>query len=236
MSQPVNRLPPEILSYIARDIPNDRDEDASSIVPLTHVCRYWRESIISNPENWTSISSRSSRGLAAMSLKRAKSAPLEINLSTTLARGGPQFSDLLIPHIKNTKTLRVNHLSAIELKDILPNFPRSMPNLRSFALVGNGAGWDRSIDPFEPFLPTLRSLKLLNISLYPSLLELKALTELIIRDHRFNLRLDALLDFLEGNRSLESVILTVRFEESSLHSSRRQVARKPDSTLGDNLL
>jgi hypothetical protein len=99
-----------------------------------------------------------------------------------------------------------------------------MPNLKSFALVGNGAGWDRSIDPFEPFLPTLRCLKLLDIPLYPSLLELKTLTELIIRDRWSNLRLDTLLDFLEGNRSLESVILTIKFEESSLHSSRRQVA------------
>jgi hypothetical protein len=161
-----------------------------------------------------------------MSLKRAKSVPLEINLNTTLARGGLRFADLLIPHIQNTKTLRVDYLTAIQLKDILPNFPQSMPNLQSFALTSGGAGWDRSIDPFEPFPPTLRYLKLLGISPYPSLLELKTLTELELRDRQFNLRLDTLLDFLEENRSLERVILNLKFDEPSLRGSRRRAAIK----------
>ena len=160
-----------------------------------------------------------------MSLERAKSAPLEIHLNTTLAQGGLRFSDLLIPHIQNTKTLRVDHLTAIELKDILPNFPHSMPNLQSFTLLaGGGVGWDRSIDPFESFPPTLRCLKLLGISLHPSLLGLKTLTELDLRNRRCNLRLDTLLDFLEENRSLERVILNLKFDEPSLRSSWRRVA------------
>ena len=160
-----------------------------------------------------------------MSLKRAKSAPLEINLNTTLTQGGLRYSDVLIPHIQNTKILRVDHLSAVELKDILPNFPQSMPNLQLFALfTSKGAGWDPSIDPFEPFPPTLRYLKLLDISLYPSLLELRTLTELHLRDRRFSLRLDALLDFLEQNPSLESVTLNLKFKEPSLCTSRRRAA------------
>jgi hypothetical protein len=160
-----------------------------------------------------------------MSLERAKSAPLEIYLHTTLTRGGLRFSDLLIPHIQNTKSLRAAYLSDIEFKGILPNFPQSMPNLQSLALSkSGGAGWVPSIDPFESFLPTLRYLELLDISLYPSLLELRTLTELELRDRQFNLRLDILLDFLEENRSLERVVLHLMFDEPSLRSSRRRVA------------
>jgi hypothetical protein len=160
-----------------------------------------------------------------MSLERAKSAPLEIDLNAPLAPGGRQYSDLLIPHIQNTKTLKVNHISAIELKEMFPNFSQSMPNLQSFTLLAShGVQWDRSIDPFESFPPTLRCLNLLGISLYPSLLELRALTELDLRDRRFNLHLDTLLDFLEENRSLESVILCLEFEEPSLRGPRGRVA------------
>ena len=222
MLRPVNRLPLEIMSRIVRCVPREHDTDTRSIIPLTHVCRYWREFIIFTPEHWTTISSRS-RGLAAVSLERAKPAPLEITLSTPLAREGRWFSDLLTSHIQNTEILRVHYLSAIELKDILPNFPQSMPNLRSLALVARqGPGWDQFIDPFETFPPSMRYLKLVDIPLHPSLLKHRTLTELDLRDRQFNLHLDTLLDFLEENRSLKSAILILTFKEPSLRSSRRR--------------
>jgi hypothetical protein len=160
-----------------------------------------------------------------MSLERAKSAPLDINLDTSSK--GRWLSDLLIPYIQNTKTLTVYGLPAIELKDTLPKFPQSMSNLRSLTLVAHGdSGWDRFIDPFESFSPTLRCLKLICIPLYPSLLKLGTLTELDIRDPQFNLHLDTLLDFLEENRSLESATLEIKFTEPSLRSSRRRTPIK----------
>jgi hypothetical protein len=65
---------------------------------------------------------------------------------------------------------------------------------------------------------------LIGISPYPSLLVLKALTELHLHCSRCNLPLDTLLDFLEENRPLERVILSLKFDEPSLRSSRRRVA------------
>jgi hypothetical protein len=162
-----------------------------------------------------------------MSLERAKSAPLDIDLNAPLALGRRQYADLLIPHIQNTKTLKVNHISAIQFKEMFPNFPQSTPNLQSFTLLASHGvqwEWDRYTDQFESFPPTLRRLKLLGISFYPSLLELRALTELDLRDRRSKLHLDTLLDFLEENRSLESVILSLKFEYHSPDSSRRRVA------------
>src|SRR5882762_10368238 len=77
--RPVNRLPPEIISYIARNVLGNSAVDTASIIPLTHVCRYWRDSIISMPENWALISS-DWRKLAELSLERAKAAPLSVRL------------------------------------------------------------------------------------------------------------------------------------------------------------
>ncbi|KAF9784626.1 hypothetical protein BJ322DRAFT_1109338 [Thelephora terrestris] len=79
--QPVNQLPPEILSRIAQCfLDNSFASNTVPIVKLTHVCRYWRESIASDPQNWTQISNLR-KGLTALALKRAKAAPLQVTLT-----------------------------------------------------------------------------------------------------------------------------------------------------------
>lgn len=221
--QPVNRLPLEILSQIVQCVPHQRDTDTGPIIRLTHVCRYWREFIISTPSNWTLISSRS-KSLTALSLKRSKGAPLELRLNMLQVRSNPGFSDLLLPHTRNTRILDIDSILTIEeLTQEFPNFLQSMPNLRSLELwrKDTTGGWDPSIDPFEPLPHALRSLSLFSIHLYPSFLRLTALTKLLLHNKQFNLHVDALLDFLEENRSLESADLEIRFSESSLRNSQR---------------
>ena len=228
MLQPVNRLPPEILSRIAQCSLDKTSVDARSIVPLTHVCRYWRESIVSAPENWTLISN-SRNGLAALSLERAKAAHLEVTIDACQFRADPGSFRLIIPHLKNIGTLFVCDLPGIEeLTRALPNFPRSTPNLRSLTLLCtySSAEWDPFIDPFKSLPPTLKCLSLFKIPLYPSLLNLKALTDLTLRNHWFDVHLDTLLDFLEQNRSLETATLDVRFTDHPLRYSRRRAPVK----------
>jgi len=132
--RPVNRLPPEILSHITRCLlQKNNASNTRSVIPLTHVCRYWRESIISVPANWALISSPS-KDLAALSLERAKAASLEVHLNVD--RDDPGFFDLLAPYVQNINTLRVTSPATIEkLRRALPNFPRSTPNLRSLSLI-----------------------------------------------------------------------------------------------------
>ena len=130
--QPVNRLPPDILCHIARYVPDKNTRDMRSIIPLTHVYRYWCKSLVSAPRIWTLISSRS-KSLATLSLERSKAAPLEIDVN--LSTRDRKFSDLLLPHIWNTGSLNVRGLSSIkDLTQALPNFPQSTPNLRSLTL------------------------------------------------------------------------------------------------------
>ena len=220
--QPVNRLPPETISRIARYFIN---RGAKLMIPLTHVCRYWRESIISTPENWASISSGDGN-LAVLSLQRAKAAPLDVRLEMAQTREIPGFPDLLASRIQNTEALLVCSDSPIqEFAQIFPNFPQSTPNLRSLSFIGPTDDWDQSIDPFGPFA-TLKHLSLAFLPLYPSFLHLRTLTNLTLSHLSFKLHLDILLDFLEENRSLECATLGIGFSEPSLRSSRRRVAIK----------
>ena len=186
------------------------------------MCRYWRDSIISTPGNWTIISN-SQANLATLSLERAKAAPLEIYLDMEEMRESPQFLDLLIPHLQNTRTLLVDRLSTHEDLFLFSQHP--MTNLRSLTLSGGGrADRDRSIDPFESSAYTLRYLKLDRVPLYPSFLDLKTLTELDLRDLQCDLHLDTILDFLEENHSLARATVWIRFIGPSLRSSRRRTA------------
>jgi hypothetical protein len=214
----VSRLPPEILSQIVGYVPHEHDTDAWSIIRLIHVCRYWRELIVSTPWNWTSISSRS-EGLAALSIQRAKRVPLKLSLNMCWVSGSRWFTDLINSHIQNADALCFSEFNTIlELIQTLPSFTQSMPNLRSLTLDGRKNGHQKStVDPFEPLAPTLRYLKLVHVPLYPSFLRLGALTELVLHRCRPSPHLDTLLDFLENNRSLKSVVLIIGWTRASLY-------------------
>lgn len=223
--QPINRLPQEVLSRIAQHVPDANATDTRSIIPMTHVCRYWRKSIISTPDNWVLISS-GSFGLAKLSLERCRAVPLRLWLDTRDIKRNPRFSYQIIPHIQNTEALHIHHISATkELEQTLRVFPRPMSNLRSLSLSSSmGADWDWFKDPRKPLTPPLTQLSLAGIPLYPSFLRLRTLTVLTLHNLWFNLHFDTLLDFLEENRSLESATLHIHFHHPSLRNSHRYVA------------
>ena len=217
----MNRLPPEIISCIARCTLGDRDFDVLPIIPLTHVCRYWRDSIISAPQNWTLISSYERR-LAELSLKRAKAASLAIHLEFQFER---EFLDLLRPHVRSTTSLSCEGFNVVEeLVQALPHFPESTPKLRSLALAERSTRTEWGlVDPFEFSTHTmLRELSLSYVPLLPSFLSLKTLTKFSLCDRDFQLPLDTLLSFLEENRSLESATFRIKFAEPPLACSQRR--------------
>ena len=224
MLQPANRLPPEIIPRITQHILRD-SKDTYPIIPLTHVCRYWRQSILSAPENWTLISTPR-MGLTALTLERSKGAALQLRFDPSTA-GAHYFCDLILPYIRNIGTLQFGPFDTLgQLTEALPNFPQSTPNLRMLELTAVG-GLDASIDPFELFPNTLVSLSLDDIPLYPSFLKLRTLTKLSLRYSADSIVLDILLDFLEENRSLESVDLRVYGCEIHPHLRRRAPIANP---------
>ena len=159
-----------------------------------------------------------------LSLERSKGVPLRLWLDNTFS-DRRKLRDLIAPYIQNTETLEFFDLTTIEdLMQVLPNFPQSMPILRSLLLehLNDESEWDPSIDPFKSFPDTLRSLSLHEVPLYPSFLKLRTLTELSLRYHDVHLPLDTLLDFLEENRSLDSVELVINYSEFLAQISQRR--------------
>ena len=224
----MNKLPPEIISYIARCVlQTDCESDTRPIIPLTHVCKYWRNSIVSAPENWTRISNRRTR-LAKLSLERTKAVPLEVLI---LFGFGRKTFPLLLPHANKVVILRCTGLTAVEeLTQALPNFPKSMPNLQSLTLAGHEVhttgNQRRIIDPFDFTHTTLRKLSWQNLPLSPSILGPRTLTEFHLHDTGCNLHVDTLLEFLEKNQSLQRARLNINFGEDPLRRSRRQMPIK----------
>ena len=224
MLQPINRLPPEILSRIAQCfLHKSGATDTKLIVPLTHVCQYWRGSITSDAANWTLISNHNEH-LMALTLERAKAAPLQASLTV---KEDPPSCSVPAPYVQNVDSLQVTNVPSIEvLKQALPGFPQSTPNLRSLKLVGVSQWGSGPVDPFESLTPTLRYLELRKIPLYPSILRLRSLTELLYVNAQFRLSLDTLLEFLEENASLERVTLAINYRGSSSFDSQRQAPIK----------
>jgi len=137
-------------------------------------------------------------------------------------RENPGFSAMITPHTQNIGTLRIDCISIEELAQTFPDFPRSMPNLRSFSFSPSlRLNHDLSTDPFEAFTPALTHLSLEFLPLYPSLLCLRMLTDLTIRNGPFfDIHLDTFLDFLEGNRALERANLDIRLKLPFLQNLR----------------
>lgn len=221
--RPVNRLPPELISYIAQYVPEEEEVDARSIVQLTHVCRFWRDSIISTPELWTLISSGRMK-LAKLCLERAKTVPLTVHLDFGGIKGKRGSINLLSSHFKNTASFTCINFSKIEELAQVLNFPKSLPNLRSLSLTRpRDTIQVNHTDLFDFSAHTaLRELSLYNIPFVPSILSLRTLTKFSIFNYGFELPIDTLLGLLDANRSLESASLTMGFAEPSLcHTYRK---------------
>jgi hypothetical protein len=113
--EPANRLPSANLSQVARYVSHHGgDSYTRAIIPLTHMCRHWREFIISTPENLATISNRCEK-LTMLSLQRAKAASLDISLDMGVEN--PGLCEVLASHIQNIGHLYANGLS--DTKDLM---------------------------------------------------------------------------------------------------------------------
>ena len=216
----MDRLPLKIISRIVWCLLDGDSVDTRWIIPLTHVCRHWRKSIVSTPGNWTLVSSERI-GLAKLSLERRGLAPLKLWLDMRQVGGNPAFFVLFVPYIKSAGSLSINFISSAgDLIQTLRKFPQPTPNLRSLSF----SGYTGEADPSRSLVPNptrrLTHLSLIGIPLYPSFLHLKTLTDLTLRNDQFILHVDTLLGFLEENRSLERATLEIRFKRFSLRVSQ----------------
>jgi hypothetical protein len=221
--RPINRLPPEVLASCATFV---SDADPRPIVPLTHVCRYWRESVTSNPRSWASIST-GWKELTPLCLERAGAIPLAVDLTVPDVEEDGAFLNGLLPHVSRIGSLRLTGHSSVEtVKDELPGFFASpMLELTSLEL-------QQTEEPIQLFPPDdatvpppfrnvskLRSLSLTQTPLYPTLFTIGSLVELKLTVYIIPFHFPTLLVLLDSNRGLELVVLDIQFATGSVETT-----------------
>ena len=214
---------------------------------MSHVCSYWRESVISVPGVWNWVSSRKI-SLARLSLERCKAVPLEVSFDIC-GGNAPDFFDLIKPHVQNIKALAIYCDKGIRNFDsktarTLEKFLPSTANLRSlslsatpecllgirlhdFRLISHDSDDSDPCDKFITSTSPLTHLDLSEIPLYPSIQRVTTLTDLKIHHCYFELDLVIFLDFLEENRSLEYATIRTQFTGlSRLRGSWRPIQNR----------
>ena len=213
-------MPPEVLTSCASFV---SDTDPRPVVTLTHVCRYWRRSIVSNPRIWASIATGWKR-LGPLCLERAGAVPLAVDITVPDIKNGEDFLESLIPQTSRIGRLRLSGYSTIEtVADDLPGFlGSSMPNLTSLNL-------QQTTEPAELFpsreapvpslfqnVAKLESLCLARTPLYPAVLSATSLRELKLLGYANPFHFGTFLGLLDANPGLERVVLDIQFITGSV--------------------
>jgi len=213
--RPVNRLPPEVLASCATFV---SDADPGPIIALTHVCRYWRRAISSNPTNWASISTGWKR-LVPLCLERAGAVPLAVDITVSDVKRDKDFLRSLLPHTPRIGSLRLIGFASTEaVTDDLPGFfSLPMPNLTSLELQQTKKpaelfpSREALVPPVFQNTTRLVSLRLTRIPLYPTLFKISSLRELRLLGYTSPFDFGAFIGFLDSNLDLEYVVLDVQF-------------------------
>ena len=198
----VNGLPPEILSRVLEH----RDCDCD-LVAATHVCQYWRSTLISTPLLWTSFQFKSSPDLdrTFTYLERSKSTPIDVRISLRSPKDLEVLKHLA-PHIARTRSFVID---GIRLDDhaISPLFCNPVPSLQHLEIEIDSC--ERPIRLPDDFLgqqaSSLRIAKLSGICPTSKLpFPLPNLTEFELSP-RGALRMSALFQFFSGSPLLQKI-------------------------------
>ena len=227
--RPVNRLHPEVIALCAAFV---SDTDPKPVIPLTHVCRYWRRAVVSSPRNWASVGSGWKR-LAPLCVMRSAAVPLSVKISVSDIKGDEGFLRTLIPHVSRISGLSLTGYSSMQsVADDLPGFFTSpMPSLTSLELEQTDQpaeafpSNDASTPPLFRNLSKLRSLHLIRTPLYPTVFSITSLVELKLVNYAAPFHFGEFIRFLHSNPNLELVILDLGFSvTSALFYSKRKIS------------
>ena len=224
-------MPPEVLTSCATFV---SDTDPRPIVTLTHVCRYWRKSIVSNPRSWTSITTGWKR-LAPLCLERAGAVPLAVDIMVSDIKSGEDFFESLIPQTSRIGRLCLTGYSSVEtVAGDLPGFFVSpMPNLTSLDLQQTTEpaelfpSNEAPVPPILQDVTNLESLSLTRTPLYPALLSVTSLRELKLLGYTNPFHFGTFLEFLDSNPGLECVALDIQFVVDSVETAPTRMTPLP---------
>lgn len=208
--QPMNLLPPEMISRIATYL-IDEVEYYRPLLVATHISRYWRETILGCSSLWTSIDSCHPR-LAIICMQRSNTARLAVKLRPNVT---PDFVSNLQSHTRRIKSL--------DIKMPPSDFQKLLPQLDPPSIRPESVSLDlNSVYPLPcvsfPLLLSLnvaglKVLKVQNVSLTHPFFRPTNLSKLSIvtSDGLFSI----LLDLISANPRLEEIFIISRVSDLS---------------------
>ena len=141
-----HRLPPEMLVEVAFHFKSD-----TSLVVATHVCHFWRTTLISSPRLWSHLDFTDEER-ALVYLERSKLAPLSVSLvglgdpseivreslkkitSRTITLWAPH--DLFLDELLAQSMPKLEHFEIFDSDELPPKKPTHLPSLTSLAIHG----------------------------------------------------------------------------------------------------
>ncbi|KAF9650471.1 hypothetical protein BDM02DRAFT_3111972 [Thelephora ganbajun] len=212
----INRLPPEILAKILECRMLDQD-----LVVATHVCRYWRSTLISTPCLWTHIKCYNSDSVSAY-LERSKTAPINV-LAFEILSTFPQNLALekCIPHLGRVRLMMI-YASFGKALPAIYNFRSPAPLLQRLEI--SGPGCDPTARLPDDFLgrhaPLLQHLHLEDSPLLLNPFPLPSLTTLTLYAEESQPPMSAILGLLSSAPSLQNIsiaMMDVSTKEIPIH-------------------
>ena len=203
--QPMNLLPPEMVSRIAIYL-IDEVEYYRPLLVATHISRYWRETILGCSSLWTSIDSRHPK-LAIICMGRSNNARLAVKLRSNATL---DFISNLQLHTKRIKALDIR-MPPSEFQELLPQLDPHSISLESMTLDLSSV-YPLPCVSFPPLLSLdtsgLRVLKVQNVSLMPPFFRPTNLSKLSIISSDGSL--STLLNLIAANPHLEEILIISR--------------------------
>ncbi|KAJ3762190.1 hypothetical protein EV360DRAFT_67263 [Lentinula raphanica] len=238
--QPINRLPPELLTLIFRqtqlhlpDFLPIRDLSASGWkwLSLLQVCRHWRGLIASTPELWSILDSGM---LPERFLKRSSAVPLRVYLDLKLNYLPEDLLESIASQSIRFRELHLNMNAWQSNATIFHHFKDPAPSLSGLTLVIDGRDITNGHLPqlFSGEMPSLRKLCLKHLTSWPKGY-FQNLTHVCLYDQNELTRpsMDEFLDFISSSPFLEELALVragpTRMTEGSSHGPPSRIISLP---------
>ena len=187
---------------------------------LTHVCKFWRNALINQPQAWATVFATQSdrRGFVQMCLQRSYPVSLEVTVDAYDCGPACTCSKEKRPRpIHDVKETCERHF-AFESLAHAKHWER-IHTLNIQFDDGYLLGRSPTDPPFSysPFPPTLHSLSLRGFW-HNQLIELNTLTSFTLNHHYQKIRTESFRAFILNNQSLETLSLGwIEFESDSEH-------------------
>ena len=217
----VNRIPPEVLSFIS-DYYMDMCYMDQALISLTHVCRGWRETFISRSSLWAHLD-LTSVDKTQTYIRSSKSSPLRVHVEVYLN----QALSLAIPQIPRLRSLTI---CTDAIPDALRHCRCRAPLLEVIDVTSPGQILDSAL--FDGDLSSLHELSLAGVTTdlpWTNMANLGILNLSFPPRHKVTVA--RLLDFLESAPLLHTIVMVDSIPNSSDSPPGRVVSLRRLNTL-----